>query len=314
MKILVTGCMGFIGSNLVSHLLNDGHEVLGFDNLVNPSLNPTDRIKAKSGQNWSNFKFYKVDIRDFETMRSICVHDKPDAIIHLAALGSVPRSFQNPNEVMSVNVNGFINVAMLGTLLGCSRLVFASSSSVYGDDKSGTRIEERLGKPLSPYALSKLMNEQFADIYCKPPLAWVGLRFFNVYGSGQLPNSAYSAVIPRFINEPEIKIFGDGETTRDFTYVDDVCEAISLSLTTQYANTVYNVGTGQQTSLNTLASLCGAKKKVIFMGERPHDVKHSVAAPYKAQLYLKFSASYDIETGIERTIQYYESLKNIHNL
>lgn len=316
MKILVTGCMGFIGSNLTSHLLNLGHEIVGFDNLSNPSIDPTDRIKQKSGQNWANFKFYKTDIRDFDSMLSICMNERPQAIIHLAALGSVPRSFKAPNEVMDVNVKGFSNVMMIATMLQCERIVFASSSSVYGDDKASTRTEDRIGNPLSPYALSKRQNEQFADLWCKNvSLKYVGLRFFNVYGEGQLKNSPYSAVIPRFINDQEITIFGDGNTLRDFTYVEDVCEAIELSLTTQKTNEIYNVGTGNPTSLKDLADLCSrGKKQIKFISERPNDIKLSVAAPYKAQVFLKFTASYDIETGIEKTIKYYESLQNIHQL
>lgn len=313
MKILVTGGMGFIGSNLCSYLLNEGHEVIVFDSLVNPSINPTDRIKEQSGQNWANFKFYKVDIRDLNSMSSICANEKPEAIVHLAALGSIPRSYAHPDEVMQVNVNGFVNVMMLATMLNCNRVVFASSSSVYGDHPSKFRVEDNIGEPLNPYALSKRMNEQFAKIWCKNiKLKYVGLRFFNVYGIGQLPNSPYSAVIPRFINAQEAVIYGDGKTTRDFTYVEDVCEAINLSLKTDKTNEIYNVGTGQETSLEALA--LALNKPIKHIEERPADIKHSVAAPYKAQLFLKFTASYDIETGLEKTVKYYESLKNIHSL
>lgn len=310
MKILLTGACGFIGSNLASHLLNDGHHVLGFDSLVNPSLHPTDRIKKNSGENWENFKFYQVDIRDLNAMKSICANYKPDYIIHLAALGSVPRSFANPSEVMDVNVTGFSNVMMLATMLNCKRVVFASSSSVYGDDDSKLRAEAKIGKPLSPYALSKIQNEQFADIWCKNiALEYVGLRFFNVYGPGQLPDSQYSAVIPRFINGKDITIFGDGETIRDFTYVDDVCEAIKLALITDKHNQVYNVGTGEETNLKKLAFLCGQnKKEVKHIAERPADVRESVAATFKSDIFLKFKAKISIEQGIEKTIEYYEGV------
>lgn len=312
MKILVTGCFGFIGSNLVSRLLNDGHEIIGLDNLVNCSIDPTDRIKSKSGQNWSNFKFYQADIRDFNSIKSIASNYMPDYIIHLAALGSVPRSFAQPSEVMDVNVKGFTNMMMLATMLNCKRIVFASSSSVYGDDQSKTRTEETIGNQLSPYALSKYQNEQFAKIWCKNiSLEYVGLRFFNVYGEGQLINSAYSAVIPKFINSNEITIFGDGKTIRDFTHVSDVCRAIELSLKTEKFNDIYNVGTGSQTDLNKLAFLCGkGRKNIKNIEERPYDIKESIASIFKAQIFLKFKAGIDIEDGIERTIDYYESIKN----
>lgn len=315
MKILVTGAMGFIGSNLCSHLLNEGHEVIAIDNLSNPSIDPTDRIKAKSGQNWENFTFYSVDIRDFNGLKMATVNNRPDVIVHLAALGSVPRSFQQPSEVMSVNVTGFTNVMMLGTMLNCNRIVFASSSSVYGDDESKVRSEDTIGNPLSPYALSKRQNEQFADIWCKDiAMKYVGLRFFNVYGAGQRPDSPYSAVIPRFITENTMCINGQIEKTRDFTYVDDVCEAIELALTTTKTNENYNVCTGTGTTINQLSKLCSTSKQVKYLPERPGDVVCSIGSPYKAQLFLKFKASYDIQTGISHTIKYYESLKGIHDL
>lgn len=313
MKILVTGCFGFIGSNLITHLLNNGHEVVGFDNLVNPSIKPTDRIKSKVGKNWQNFRFYQVDIREFNTMKSLAVNERPEYLVHLAALGSVPRSFQNPSEVMDVNVKGFTNVMMLSTMLECKRIVFASSSSVYGD--SNTRHEESVGNPLSPYALSKRQNEQFAEVWCKNlKLSYTGLRFFNVYGEGQLVDSPYSAVIPRFINQSEITIFGDGSTVRDFTHVDDVCEAIELALTSKENNQIYNVCTGNGTTLKKLAQLCGNNKEIKHIESRPMDIKESIGIPFKAEVFLKFKAAIGIEEGIERTIKYYESLKNIHEL
>lgn len=310
MKILVTGCFGFIGSNLVTHLLNAGHEVIGFDSLVNCSIDPTDRIKQQSGQNWSNFKFFKCDIRSYEQMLSFALNERPEYIIHLAALGSVPRSFQDPASVSSVNVTGFINVMTLAKALEVKRVVFASSSSVYGSAQ-GSRTEDNIGLPLSPYALSKQTNELFAGIWGQE---YVGLRFFNVYGPGQLVDSPYSAVIPRFINGKEITIYGDGETVRDFTYVDDVCEAIELSLTTDRPNEIYNVCTGQGTSLKQLANLCKGKREVKHIELRPGDIKESIGIPFKAEVFLKFKAVTGIEEGIEKTIKYYEGLRGIHSL
>lgn len=314
MKILVTGALGFIGSNLCSHLLNAGHEIVGFDNGFNPSITPIDRIKQKSGNSFANFKFYQVDIRDLSTMKTICANEKPDYIIHLAAVGSVPRSFADPITTMDVNVKGFASVLSLATLMRVKRIIFASSSSVYGSSPS--RVENNGNEhPLSPYALSKQMNEDFAAIWCHGiNLSYVGLRFFNVYGEGQLIDSPYSAVIPRFINSQEITIYGDGETTRDFTHVEDVCEAIELSLSSPNSNELYNVCTGSGTSLKRLGSLCGTRKKISFVDARPNDIKESIGSPFKAEVWLKFKAAIGIEEGIARTIKYYESLKGIHTL
>jgi UDP-N-acetylglucosamine 4-epimerase len=314
MKILITGAVGFIGSNLCIHLLNNGHEIIAFDNISNPSIDPTDRIKKSTGQNWTNFKFYKCDIRNYDQMLSFAINDKPDIIVHLAALGSVPRSFNEPGYVADVNINGFIAVTTLARQLGIKRIVFASSSSVYGD-ATGPRVEDNIGEQLSPYALTKRTNECLAKMGSLAyGLEYVGLRFFNVYGPGQLVDSPYSAVIPRFINSKEITIFGDGETVRDFTYVDDVCEAIELSLTTDAKNEIFNVCTGQGTSLKKLANLCKGKREVKHVESRLGDIKESIGVPFKAEVFLKFKAVTDIEEGIEKTIKYYEGLRNIHSL
>lgn len=313
MKILLTGCMGFIGSNVASHLLNAGHDVVGFDSLANCSINPTDRIKQNSGNNWNNFKFYECDIRDLKAMNTICIHEKPEMVVHLAALGSVPRSFENPSLVIDVNERGFCNVLTLASSVGVKRVVFASSSSVYGDDQNPLRSEGMEGEPLSPYALTKLQNEKLAKIWSKNSnLEHIGLRFFNVYGPGQLPNSPYSAVIPRFINSDKIIIYGDGNTVRDFTYVDDVSRAIELALTCKAKNLCMNIGTGRQTSINQLASLIsGGVKPVVYAKERPADVKKSVADTRVAQELLKFKSSHAVVTGLKKTIAYYESMNGM---
>jgi UDP-N-acetylglucosamine 4-epimerase len=318
MKILVTGCMGFIGSNVVPNLLNEGHEVIGFDNLSNPSINPTDRMKAASGQNWKNFKFYKVDILTLETMFSILANDPPDYIVHLAAVGSVPRSFETPGHTMMNNVIGFTNMVQIASHFKVKRFVFASSSSVYGDISNVSRTEAELGKCLSPYALSKVQNEELARIWATGgKFEYVGLRFFNVYGPGQRADSEYSAAIPKFINGQAVIIYGDGENTRDFTYVSDVSNGIQCALfangSPSPVNGIYNICTGEGTSINKLASLC-SKKTPTYLPPRHGDVKSSIGAPFAAQLYLKFHAIVDIEEGIQKTIRYYESLKGIETL
>lgn len=319
MKILVTGCMGFIGSNLTSHLLNAGYQVIGFDNRSNCSINPTDRIKQNSGKNWKNFKYFDCDIRDLKAMSMICAVERPEIIVHLAALGSVPRSFENPALVIDVNEKGFCNVLTLASSMGVKRVVFASSSSVYGDEnKMVYKTEGNEGEPLSPYALTKSQNEKLAKIWQKSGLELIGLRFFNVYGPGQLPDSPYSAVIPKFINDPEIVLNGAGSTVRDFTYVDDVCEAIELCLKSDHnVNFVVNVGTGRSTSIEELANIILKHRrgiKIIYKAPRAGENPYSVASIIKARQYLNFQASYSLEEGLKKTIAYYEGLKGIHNL
>lgn len=314
MKILVTGCMGFIGSNLVPFLLNKGIEVVGFDNNVNPSIMPTDRMKAASGDNWANFKFYECDIRELAVMRSICANELPTMIIHLAALGSVPRSFENPSLWIDVNERGFSNILCLASYFHMNRVVFASSSSVYGEVNSSSKIEGQEGETLSPYALTKKANEELARIWCQNiPLKYIGLRFFNVYGPGQIPDSAYSAVIPKFINNPVIKIYGDGEAKRDFTYVDDVCSCIIRAIFSNKTNFVCNVGTGNQTSLNELAQLIKEDgQEIKYVPERQGDVKLSKASTFRAKDFLGFEAKTDIASGIDKTKEFYRLIEVSH--
>lgn len=310
MKILVTGCMGFIGSNLVPMLLNYGYSVTGLDNLSNHSIRPTDRMKAGCGENWKNFKFFQTDILPGRGMETIIANDIPDYIVHLAALGSVPRSFKIPLHTTNVNTLGFINIMGVAHLLGVKRVVFASSSSVYGDSFDNFRTEGKEGKPLSPYALTKVDNEHFARVWGSAMgVNTVGLRFFNVYGPGQLPNSPYSAVIPKFINEETPTLYGDGETVRDFTYVDDVCRAIFRAV--EYSDSksgVFNVGTGQGTSLNKLLKILG--KTPTREPERFGDIKYSVANTDLAEKELHFKARTSIFDGLALTKDFYDKEAN----
>lgn len=310
MKILVTGCMGFIGSNLVPFLLKDGHEVIGFDNRSNSSLDPTGRMKKKSGDTWSKFKYYDVDIRNFQQMISICANEVPDVIIHLAALGSVPRSFTFPAEVIAVNEVGFCNVLMLADNMRCQKMVYASSSSVYGTSPERVKMEGREGFPLSPYALTKKQNEQMAMIWSQvSALKTLGLRFFNVYGPGQLPNSPYSAVIPKFINDECIIIHGDGKTVRDFTYVDDVCEAIVLAIQdTEKSVGICNIGTGNPTEINALAFLIGRGQKEVKRGPaRAGESKYSIASTDFAKEKIGWTAKTELTAGLKKTMEFYEN-------
>ncbi len=315
MTILVTGALGFIGSNLTINLLQQGHKVIGFDNFANISINPTDRIKAQAGKNWENFKFYRCDVRDLTQMLSICANESIDAIVHLAAIGSVPRSFDSPIATVHTNEMGFVSVCELAMNLNVKRLVFASSSSVYGDSNSQIRKEGEEGRPLSPYALSKLMNEAFANIWLRAAgINFVGLRFFNVYGPGQLPDSVYSAVIPKFINEKNPQVYGDGKTIRDFTYVGDVCLAIRAALiATQTKSAIVNVGTGIGTSLNHLLDLLQKREVATYNKPRIGDVKYSVADLLKCANEIGFVAMTKIDDGMKKTIAYYRPKEEVSN-
>lgn len=314
MKIVVTGCMGFIGSNLVPYLLNKGNiEVIGIDNLINPSINPTDRIKANCNPGaWEKFSFWNVDIRDLQNIHSIFINSKPHAVIHLAALGSITRSWNQPGLVTDINERGFINILQASSSVGVERIAFASSSSVYGPTDKNIKWEGQQLFPASPYALTKVNNERFADLWCgNMGLEWFALRFFNVYGPGQRHDSDYSAVIPKFLTGDKIKINGDGLTIRDFTYVNDVCKAIWRSIITKAKNEVLNIGSGYGTNLNRLAELCnyGQNKEIVYLNQRPGDARISIADMTKADEMLGLKEKATIEMGIEKTREYYKSLK-----
>jgi UDP-N-acetylglucosamine 4-epimerase len=296
--------MGFIGSNLVPYLLNKGHEVIGFDNLVNPSLLAPGGMKEMSGDNWSKFKFYECDIRSFRHMRSICLAENPDVIVHLAAVGSVPKSFDNPEMFIDVNELGFMNMIKLSKTIG-KRLVFASSSSVYGDNTHLPKTEGHEGNALSPYALTKQNNERMAKLF---HVEHIGLRFFNVYGPGQRHDSEYSAVIPKWLSGDKIYVNGNGDTVRDYTYVMDVCMAIDLSINSDNSGFVVNVGTGQETSLTRLSNMLSQGRTVIHRPKREGEVLKSVASTEKAEKLLGFVAETSLEDGLKKTAKFYQGL------
>lgn len=306
MKILVSGALGFIGSNYVAHALRQGHEVIGFDNLFNASINPTDRIKSSVSQlEWENFRFYNVDITNYFQMLSIiAANGTLDAIVHLAAVGSIPQSFDKPQLTMSVNVHGFSNVAQIARVLQIKHFVYASSSSVYGHSKEQLRKETQTPNPNNPYALSKFMNEQLAAMIL--PIS-VGLRFFNVYGPGQNFNTAYAPVIPRFINEEIPTVHGDGSTARDFTFVEDACQAIEKSLCFK-GQEVLNIGTGKMFSLGHILTLL-EKKEAQFSEQRPGTVEYSCADISRAKRLLGYEPCFTFEQGLQKTVSYYRGLK-----
>ena len=306
MRIVLTGCLGFIGSNLVPFLLKAGHTVVGIDNRVNAGEDSIERIHLNTPEKYLNkFSYFSRDIIDRDGMLDT-ITGTVDAVIHLAAWGSVPRSFASPLKYALNNEAGFVSVMEAAREWGALKVIFASSSSVYGDNAEEIKREGQEGQPLSPYALSKKTNETFANIWGpRQDLITVGLRFFNVYGPGQRAKSFYSAVIPKFINEETPSVFGDGETTRDFTYVDDVCDAIMLALDCEESTTV-NVGAGGKTSLNDLLDLLGKRDAAIYLSARKSDAPQSRACTVKAEKVLGFRARVSFKEGLEKARAYYE--------
>jgi nucleoside-diphosphate-sugar epimerase len=313
MRILLTGCFGFIGSNLLPKLLNDMHSVIGFDNLSNVMPDVTDRVKSQSGPTWTNFKFYKQDIRSFESMHSILIYEKPDLIIHLAASGSVPRSFEVPADYVENNEKGFVNICKIAKAFNIKKVVYASSSSVYGESNLPEKTESDQLNPMSPYAVSKLQNELFARVWSSHTgIEMIGLRFFNVYGPGQNIFVKNIPAIPSFIINQKPTLNGDGSNQRDFTFVSDVVDAIVLSSTINLKEkfNVFNIGCGESHTLNSILSLLGKKEVTKNLSARVGDVKTSKANINKAKTKLGYSPKIQLKDGIEKTKHYYDLLSN----
>ena len=315
-KILVTGGAGFIGSNLCEYLLASQAYVVCLDDFSTGHLH-----NIKEFLNNNRFKLIEGDIRDIETCQSACMGQ--DFILHQAALGSVPRSLKDPISSNEVNVSGFLNMLVAARDNKVKRFIFAASSSTYGDSKELPKIEDKIGKPLSPYAITKYVNELYADIFSKSyGLQTIGLRYFNVFGRRQDPNGAYAAVIPLFIkqlmNYKSPLINGDGSYSRDFTYIDNVIQMNILAITTnceQAINQIYNTAVGDRT---TLIELVNSLKKhlsefdpkikdvVIKYGpNREGDIPHSLASVDKAKKLLKYNPSHQIDSGIKESIKWY---------
>ena len=305
MKICVTGGAGFIGSNLVDALLGKGYQVVVLDNF---STGKQENLVQCAGN--PAFELIEGDIRDFDTCKK-AVADC-DYVFHEAALGSVPRSVANPQASFEVNVQGFCNMIEAARLAGVKRFIYASSSSVYGDDEHLPKQEEFTGKALSPYALSKQMNESIAENYNRVyGFETVGLRYFNVFGKRQDPNGAYAAVIPKFFmmiqrgESPMIN--GDGTFSRDFTYIDNVVQANLLAMETDCVNTVYNIACGERTSLNQLFAYLseGTGIEPIHGENRKGDIPHSFADISKAKEKLGYRISCKISEGLTLTQKWY---------
>ena len=312
-NILVTGGAGFIGSNIVEALLNSDRvgRVLVLDNLS------TGNIKnIAEFLHHPKFKFIEGDIRNFETCRNVCVGI--DMVCHQAALGSVPRSIKDPIATNEVNITGTLNVFTAAKEAGINKVVYAASSSTYGDSKVLPKVEETIGKPLSPYAVTKYVNELYADVFNKTyGINFIGLRYFNVFGPKQSPEGAYAAVVPLFINSilkgESPTINGDGLQSRDFTYVANAVQANMKALFCENLaawNQIYNIAVGEQTTVkdmyNILCAIIGSNVKANFGPEREGDVKHSMANISKALKALEYQPEVFIKQGLSFTFNWFK--------
>lgn len=319
---LVTGVGGFIGSNLLEGLLNLGQKVIGLDNFsTGYRRNLEDVRKEIPSKAWDRFRFLEGDIRNLSDCQKAC--EGVDYVLHQAALGSVPRSVDDPIQTNQSNVDGFLNMLIAARDARVKRFVYASSSSVYGDLPDLPAREDKVGQPLSPYSVTKSVNELYADVFSKLyGLVSMGLRYFNVFGKRQDPEGAYAAVIPKWIglmlNGEIPTIDGDGETTRDFCYIENVIQANLLSALTDNGgamNKVYNIAFGKQTSLNQLYGLIRGEvskyKPEVMKGEpvygpfRMGDIRHSLADISKAKNLLGYQPEYNVAQGMAHSIAWY---------
>ena len=318
MKILVTGGAGFIGSNLCEYLLQAGHEVRCLDNFATGKI---ENILPLTERYPAMFKLIVGDIRRMEDCRKAV--EGMEYVLHEAALGSVPRSIKDPITSNEVNVGGFLNMLVASRDAGVKRFVFAASSSTYGDSQSLPKVEDVIGKPLSPYAITKYVNELYADVFARTyGMEYIGLRYFNVFGRRQDPFGAYAAVIPWFVKQlmrhESPVINGDGEYSRDFTYIDNVIQMNELALTVtnpDAVNQIYNTAFGERTTLNQLV---GYLKEFLgeFDGEirnieilhgpnRVGDIPHSLASIDKAKSLLGYAPQYSMRQGLQEAVKWY---------
>lgn len=320
--ILVTGGAGFIGSNLCEALLDLGANVRCLDNLSTGFMHNIQHFIAHN-----KFSFIEGDILDLETCQNAC--KDIDFVLHQAALGSVPRSVKDPITTNAVNIGGFLNMLVAARDQGVKRMVFAASSSTYGDSEKLPKVEQEIGQPLSPYAITKYVNELYATIFKRNyNLDTIGLRYFNVFGRNQDPNGAYAAVIPKFviqlINHESPVINGDGSFSRDFTYIDNVIAMNLLAITTKNKkalNQIYNAAVGDRTTLTQLVNSLRkyltkfdtaiANIKIIYGPQRVGDIPHSQASINKANQLLNYKPTHAFEAGLNEAVEWYwEKFKN----
>lgn len=319
---LVTGAAGFIGSNLLEELLRLGQSVVGLDNFATGKRANLEDVRSLVGETaWGNFSFIEGDIRDPETCRAACAGI--DYVLHQAALGSVPRSIDDPLTSNAANVTGSLNMLVAARDAKVARFVYAASSSTYGDHPGLPKVEERIGRPLSPYAVTKYVNELYAEVFARCyGLEAIGLRYFNVFGRRQDPDGAYAAVIPRWVaallrGEP-VYINGTGETSRDFCYVANAVQANLLAATVgdpQAVNQVYNVAVHAQTDLNALYEKLRSRllplrpalgeASPVYRAFRAGDVLHSLADIGKAGRLLGYAPTHTIDQGLDEALPWY---------
>ena len=321
-KWLVTGAAGFIGSNLVERLLGLGQSVVGLDNFSTGHQANLDDVEKNVGpEAWRSFEFYEGDICSLESCQLAV--SGVDYVLHQAALGSVPRSIADPIVTNKSNIDGFLNMLVASRDAGVKRFVYAASSSTYGDHPALPKVEAKIGRPLSPYAVTKYVNELYAEVFCSVyGLETIGLRYFNVFGPRQDPRGAYAAVIPRWFEEimqgQQSSINGDGETSRDFCFIDNTVQANLLAATavnTEAVNQIFNVAVGHRTTLNEL--YYGIRNLVALSlpqvgdaqpqyGEfREGDVRHSQADISKARTLLGYNPEFDVAAGLKVTADWF---------
>jgi len=323
---LVTGVAGFIGSNLLEKLLILNQKVVGLDNFdtghqynIDKAIEDANKLTGKDLSN--NFKFINGDIRKLHDCKKACEH--VDYVLHQAALGSVPRSIEDPINTNRANIDGFLNMLVASKDANVKRFVYAASSSTYGDHPDLPKVEDKIGNPLSPYAVTKVVNELYANVFAKTyGFKTIGLRYFNIFGKRQDPNGAYAAVIPKWVaailNKEDVFINGDGETSRDFCYIDNTVQMNLLAATTdndEATNQIYNVALNERTSLNKLYHMIEdrliqrtaelEKKNPIYRDFRAGDVRHSQANIDKAQKLLGYQPRYMIAEGMDEVINWY---------
>lgn len=317
---LITGVAGFIGSNLLETLLKLDQIVVGLDNFATGYQHNLDEVKGcVSEAQWSNFNFIEGDIRQFADCQTACTG--VDYVLHQAALGSVPRSIVDPITTNDTNISGFLNMLTAARDAHVSSFSYAASSSTYGDHPGLPKVEENIGNPLSPYAVTKYVNELYADVFARSyGFKAIGLRYFNVFGQRQDPNGAYAAVIPKWtasmIAGDDVFINGDGETSRDFCFIDNTVQANILAATApdEAKNQVYNVAVGDRTTLNDLYAAIQVallensiryEKPAVYREFRAGDVRHSQASIAKIQQALGYAPEYPIAEGIQLAMRWY---------
>ena len=318
---LITGVAGFIGSNLLETLLNLDQKVVGLDNFATGFQHNLDEVKSKvSATQWQNFCFIEGDICHLEDCQKACVD--VDYVLHQAALGSVPRSIANPINTNNTNISGYLNMLVAARDAKVSSFTYAASSSTYGDHPALPKVEENIGNPLSPYAVTKYVNELYADVFARTySFNTIGLRYFNIFGKRQTPDGAYAAVIPKWtasmIKGEDIFINGDGETSRDFNFIENAVQANILAATAtnpEAKNQVYNVAVGGRTTLNTLFEYIQEvlknngitySKAPIYRDFREGDVRHSQAEISKINNLLGYSPEFVIKDGIVKAMPWY---------